>query len=64
MRYINALIPLMDSIVCILVPQTILKPADKLDIKKKATIKKVGYVLLAVTIVYFIADNFKQLTYQ
>ena len=58
MGYIDVAIPLIAGIACLAIPDKFVKPTDPDYEKKKSLIKKCGYVLTGVAILYFFIKLF------
>jgi hypothetical protein len=52
MSYIDLIIPLIGGIIFTFFPDTLIKTKDDTFEKKKSLLKKCGYLLLAVSILY------------
>ena len=60
MGYIDIAIPLIAGLVFIAIPDILIKTRDVTYEKKKSLITKCGYVLIVVSVLYFIAKIFRQ----
>lgn len=60
MGYIDVAIPLIVGIIFLTIPDKLVKPTDIAFEKKKSLIKKCGYVLLGVAVLYFAIKYFNQ----
>ncbi len=60
MGYFDIAIPLIAGLVLIAIPDKLIKTGDATYEKKKSLIRKSGYVLIAVSILYFIVRIFGQ----
>ena len=54
MSYINSIIPLIAGIVCITMPQVLTKATDKDFEKNRAKLKKVGFALVGIAVLYLL----------
>ena len=60
MSYIDVAIPLIAGLVFIAIPNKLIKTRDATYQKKKSLITKCGYILIAVSVLYFIGKIFGQ----
>lgn len=60
MSYIDIAIPLISGLVFITIPDKLIKTRDATYEKKKSLIKKSGYILIAVSVGYFIVKIIEQ----
>lgn len=60
MGYIDIAIPLIAGLIFITIPDKLIKTIDASYEKKKALLKKCGYVLIAVSVGYFIIKMFRE----
>lgn len=58
MGYIDILIPLLAGILFLTLPEKLLKPTDTNFKKKKSLISKCGYVLIGISVLYFLIKTF------
>jgi hypothetical protein len=58
MGYIDILIPLIAGIVFLMIPDKLIKARDATYEKKKSLLKKCGYLLIGVSILYFVIKTF------
>ena len=60
MGYIDVAIPLIAGLLVITIPDKLIQTRDATYEKKKSLITKSGYVLIAVSLLYFVVKIFGQ----